>query len=178
MGICKMANREIWCRIAAGQLRLGMICAGTGVTPCVQALAFVIEALQSHGDSATRDAGQVFGLLTSNRYSAGPLMLEEICRLEARASKPSVVIQHTLTLEESPGSPAKRSRQSTEEASYFTGRISREMLAKTLPPPGNGDSGCTPCLIVVTGPLGFAEHCTPLLMALGHPRDMVFALDA
>lgn len=172
-----MTNHELWRRIAEGTLRLGMVCAGTGVTPCVQVLAFVVEALRRKPNSSNGARAFVCGLLTSNRQTSGTLMFEELRLLESQAPANAVVVRHTLTIEESPACAAKRSRSSRDDVHTFSGRISQDMLDVALPAPSLGNSS-GPCLVMVTGPPGFAEHCVPLLVALGHAREMIVELDA
>merc|ERR1712192_14722 len=155
----------LWSSIAGGAIRLGLICAGTGITPCVQTLSYICKAIE-FDDRHQRQQERCVGLLTSNRLDAGVLMSAE---LQAFQRPPTVVIRHTVT--ELEGS-AKRHR--SEERSHFTGRVSADMLASTLPTPADG----VPCLAVITGPSGFAEHCMPLLLGLGYKQDYITILDA
>lgn len=178
----QLSIRELWRKVATGSICLGLICAGTGITPCMQVLEFVVEAIQ--GSDQRRSRRQVAGLLTSNRRGAGPLMLAELTSLQGQAPVGSITVRHTLTDEPEP-TVAKRLKGAMAKASAvdvtgnFDGRVSIEMLKATLPPPAiAADRDSKPCLVVVTGPAGFAEHCLPLLVALGHPKELVVILDA
>eukprot|EP00928_Gymnodinium_smaydae_P065720 TRINITY_DN48816_c0_g1_i1.p1 TRINITY_DN48816_c0_g1~~TRINITY_DN48816_c0_g1_i1.p1 ORF type:complete len:482 (-),score=60.79 TRINITY_DN48816_c0_g1_i1:430-1665(-) len=173
----KLENQELWNCVADGKLRLGMVCAGTGVTPCVQVLAYIVDALRSRGRAGSESRGCVCGLLSSNRRTAGALMADELRLLESRAPENTVVVRHTLTSEGSLGAEAKRSRPSPEYSPAFSGRISKDMLAAVLPGAHAGNDGSA-CMVVVTGPPGFAEHCVPLLTVLGYPQSMIVVLDA
>lgn len=193
-----------WRSIAEGGWRLGLLCAGTGVTPCFQALALAVEAIAGFG--CPRAGGLSVGLLASSRRGLlvdSALMSEELRELAGRAPQGKVSVSFTLTDNPPPASAAQPPKQRRVDAErptlmsspqqrvrdigpppaappagqLFRGRVTGDMISEALPSPLISGSS-SPCAVVICGPRGFAEHCEPLLLRLGYSNDHILVLDA
>jgi hypothetical protein len=163
---------DLWSAIADNSARLGMICAGTGVAVGYQALRLVVEALARRAEpAASNGVGPRVGLLCSHRESC-PLMVDELDSV-AQAANGAGRLRLTLTANLEVPQKRVRSERSAHAVSLFRGRVDESMLRDVLPVCSQA-----PCLIVVTGPRGFNEHCTRLLSRLGHADSHIIVLDA
>lgn len=112
---------------------VGMICAGTGITPVIQALRGIFS------DPLSKDV-RVW-VLDVNRSVDDILCREELDQF-ALEHNSRLRLHHTLT-----GTPPKGWR-------YSTGRATDEMIKRHMPIPGAGK------LICIGGPLAMKESVT------------------
>ena len=151
-------------RFVAAAARVGVVCAGTGITTAFQALERVLR----------KGVARSVALLYGSRTAASILYGAALADLEA-AHRGVLAVTHCLS-REPPGSPWTGAR----------GRVDRALLKKTLPPPGPD------VLVYVCGPAGLVDAlCGPpddgdrparrrrnrgLLAGLGYARDAVCRL--
>lgn len=152
-------------RFVAAADRVGVVCAGTGITTAYQALERVLR----------KGRARTVALLYGSRTAASILYEAALADLED-AHRGVLAVTHCLS-REPPGSPWAGAR----------GRVDRALLKATLPPPGPD------VLVYVCGPAGLVDDlCGPpddgdrppratrrrrgLLAGLGYARDAVCRL--
>jgi len=112
---------------------VGMICAGTGITPVIQALRGIFS------DPLSKDVR--FWVLDVNRSVDDILCREELDQLASEHSS-RLHLHYTLT------------GTAPEGWRYSTGRATDEMIKKHMPTPGAGK------LICIGGPLAMKDSVT------------------
>lgn len=125
---------------------VGMICAGTGITPVIQALRGIFS------DPLSKDV-RVW-VLDVNRSVDDILCREELDQFALEHSS-RLRLHHTLT-----GTPPKGWR-------YSTGRATDEMIKRHMPIPGAGK------LICIGGPLAMKESVTTSMINMGWDSSVI-----
>ena len=122
---------------------LAFIAGGSGITP-------IYNVIQS---SLINKDGANLSLLYANHTPADILLKSHLDALHAENPE-SFKLSYTV------------SRGYDDTWSGFTGRINKEMIAKSLPPPSSD------LFIVVIGPKGFNDSAKEALVELGYTEEM------
>lgn len=122
---------------------LAFIAGGSGITPIYN----IIQSSLRHKD------GVNLSLLYANHTPADILLKSHLDTLHAENAN-NFKLNYTV------------SRGNDESWTGFTGRINKEMIAKSIPPPS------ADLLIVTIGPKGFNEAAKEALVELGYTEDM------
>lgn len=122
---------------------LAFIAGGTGITP-------IYNVIQS---SLINKDGANLSLLYANHTPADILLKSHLDALHAQNPE-SFKLSYTV------------SRGYDDTWSGFTGRINKEMIAQSLPPPSSD------LFIVVIGPKGFNDAAKEALVELGYTEEM------
>ena len=125
--------------------KLGFIAGGSGITPCFS----MMQASIKSGETCITE----MGLLFSNKTEGDILIKDEIEELQKMRS--DLKVGHTLT------------RQEEVPEGMFKGRITREMIEKTLPAPSDST------LIFICGPQALREHLEKILFEMGYTEAML-----
>jgi len=140
-----------------GIRKLGMICAGSGITPIIQ----VLRAVLQHDDKDDEPEKMELWLLDANKTEEDILCREELDEYSVKYGKKGdasmadghLRIHHTLS-------------NAPENWAFSAGRINDEMLQKHLPLPADD------ALILVCGPQGMIDFTVkPGLQRLGWNVD-------
>lgn len=144
--------------------RIGLIAAGTGLTPCLQVIRCILEG-EGYEDDAT-----CFTLLYQNRTEEDILLKEELDRLAAAHPKRLVIIYYLSNPSDkgygrgalSDYDIMTRKLELQSPATFeMAGYISQEGISHLLAP-----SICQQ--VCLCGPSGFCESMQKLLVAEGH----------
>lgn len=127
---------------------LGMIAGGSGVTPMLQVINYILSSPEKHHDKSIK-------FLFANRTEKDVLLHEKLLDLELTHSREKFAVDFILSKPEGHW-PAE-----------FTGHISKELIHKYLPLPGPNT------LILLCGPTGFNQAVLDLLALLGYTKDMI-----
>ncbi|CAE6432451.1 unnamed protein product [Rhizoctonia solani] len=131
----------LWKGVEHRVRNIGLICAGSGITPILQVLRSVLEDDVNHEVT--------LWLVDSNRTEQDILCRDELLSFAERKGR----IKAHFTLSKSPA----------EGWSFSTGRIDDEMMKAHLPSPDTPDT-----LILICGPDGLVQHTVkPGLERLG-----------
>lgn len=125
--------------------KLGFIAGGSGITPCFAVMQASIES----GEKCIPE----MGLLYSNKTEGDILIKDKIDNLQKQRS--DLKVGHTLT------------RQENVPEGMFKGRITREMIEKTMPAPSNET------LIWICGPGEMRKHLEAILFEMGYTEAML-----
>uniref|UniRef100_A0A7S3T1A9 Oxidoreductase FAD/NAD(P)-binding domain-containing protein n=1 Tax=Strombidinopsis acuminata TaxID=141414 RepID=A0A7S3T1A9_9SPIT len=125
--------------------KLGFIAGGSGITPCFSVMQSSIKA----GEKCITE----MGLLFSNKTEGDILIKDEIEQLQK--IRTDLKVAHTLT------------RQENVPEGMFKGRITREMIEKTMPAPSDET------LIWICGPGPLREHLEKILFEMGYTESML-----
>mmetsp|Transcript_17864 Transcript_17864/g.12826 ORF Transcript_17864/g.12826 Transcript_17864/m.12826 type:complete len:159 (+) Transcript_17864:545-1021(+) len=125
--------------------KLGFIAGGSGITPCFSVMQASIES----GEKCISE----MGLLFSNKTEDDILIQEEIEGLKKQRS--DLKVAYTLT------------RQENVPEGMFKGRVTREMIEKTMPAPSNET------LIWICGPSEMRKHLETILFEMGYTEAML-----
>ncbi|QRV99692.1 nitrate reductase [Ceratobasidium sp. AG-Ba] len=123
--IWKGKGLALWRGVERSVKHLGLICAGSGITPILQVLRSVLEDPE--------DNDTTLWLLDSNRTEQDILCRDELLTFAERKGR----MKAHFTLSKSP----------KDGWSFSTGRINDEMMRAHLPPSGQSDT-----LILICGP--------------------------
>ncbi|ELR12009.1 oxidoreductase, FADbinding domain containing protein [Acanthamoeba castellanii str. Neff] len=137
---------------------LAMICAGTGLTPMLQVIRGIFEENEKTHTVATENRPKII-LIAANRREEDILFRDELASLQTRFPS-HIQVHHLLS-------------QPSEEWAGHRGRISQELLAASLPPPGEV-SAASGVLLTYCGPTGFEVFVESSLLSLGYPVQQLF----
>jgi len=124
---------------------VAMLAGGTGITPMLQVLRAIVGSSEEKA---------VVSLLYSNT-TEDDILLKDVLDNLAQKHKERVNVHYTV------------SKPSSNQTSFYTGRITAEMVKSAFPKPEDG------VLVMVCGPSGFNTSAIEILETLGYTKEMI-----
>ena len=135
--------------------RIGMVAGGTGITPCLQVIRYVLESTahrQLHPEDTTS-----FVLFYQNR-TADDILLKQVLDALEEQHPERFTVQYFLT---------QPPRANWLSARHFAGYITSQDYLKFMSP-----DQCP--LVAICGPSGFVEVSKNMLCEIGHHSKSIF----